>query len=117
MKRTIREKEFDPIAPRETLFCSLDKFHCGSGWPCFTTPLESENVEEHLDTSHKMIRTVVRSGHGGRQWGQRFDDSPLDKGGLCDCFDSALLHFISVEELESEGYGEYRKLFERELKA
>ena len=35
-----------------------------------------------------------------------------DQGGLRYCINSTALRFIPVSDLEREGYGEYRKLFE-----
>ena len=104
------------VVSGEPLFSSLDKFESGCGWPSFTKPLEAENVEEHTDTSHGMTRTEVRSGHGDSHLGHVFDDGPRDKGGLRYCINSASLRFIPVDELESAGYGEYRKLFEQKEK-
>jgi peptide-methionine (R)-S-oxide reductase len=92
---------------------SLDKFESGCGWPSFTKPLESGNVDERVDTTHGMTRTEVRSTHADSHLGHVFDDGPLDKGGLRYCINSASLRFIPLEELESAGYGEYRKLFEQ----
>jgi peptide-methionine (R)-S-oxide reductase len=93
------------IVSGEPLFSSLDKFESGCGWPSFTRPLETENVEERLDASH-----------GDSHLGHVFDDGPRDAGGLRYCINSAALRFIPFEELESEGYGEYRKLFEQKEK-
>lgn len=104
------------IVSGEPLFSSLDKFESGCGWPSFTKPLEGENVEELADTSHGMIRTEVRSSHGDSHLGHVFDDGPRDRGGLRYCINSASLRFIPLEELENEGYAEYRKLFEPEKK-
>ncbi|HKT48395.1 MAG TPA: peptide-methionine (R)-S-oxide reductase MsrB [Candidatus Acidoferrales bacterium] len=104
------------VVSGEPLFSSLDKFESGCGWPSFTKPLEPENVEELVDTSHGMTRTEVRSGHGDSHLGHVFDDGPRDKGGLRYCINSASLRFIPVDELESAGYGEYRKLFEQKEK-
>lgn len=104
------------IVSGEPLFSSLDKFESGCGWPSFTKPLEGENVEQHADTSHGMTRTEVRSSHGDSHLGHVFDDGPQDRGGLRYCINSASLRFIPLEELENEGYAEYRKLFEPEKK-
>src|SRR5580700_1490586 len=52
------------IVSGEPLFSSLDKFDSECGWPSFTKPVESDNVEELLDGSHGMSRTEVRSSHG-----------------------------------------------------
>ena len=100
------------VVSGQPLFSSLDKFRSGCGWPSFTQPLEAENVEERADTSHGMVRTEVRSGHADSHLGHVFDDGPRDKGGLRYCINSAALRFIPLEELESKGYGEYRKLFQ-----
>jgi peptide-methionine (R)-S-oxide reductase len=104
------------IVSGEPLFSSLDKFDSGCGWPSFTKPLEPDNVERRPDSSHGMIRTEVRSSDGDSHLGHVFDDGPRDKGGLRYCINSASLRFIPLEELEKEGYGEYRKLFEHEPK-
>ena len=104
------------VVSGEPLFSSLDKFDSSCGWPSFTKTLEPENAEERVDTSHGMIRTEVRSSHADSHVGHVFDDGPRDKGGLRYCINSASLRFIPLEELESEGYGEYRKLLEHENK-
>ena len=104
------------IVSGEPLFSSLDKFDSHCGWPSFTKPLESDHVEEFTDSTHGMVRTEVRSTHGDSHLGHVFDDGPSDQGGLRYCINSASLRFIPVEELESEGYGDYLKLFEKEQK-
>src|SRR5271154_1867269 len=99
------------IVSAEPLFASTKRFDSGCGWPSFTVPLEPANVEEKSDRSHGMTRTEVRSSHGDSHLGHVFDDGPSDAGGLRYCINSASLRFIPFDELEAEGYGEYRKLF------
>jgi peptide-methionine (R)-S-oxide reductase len=100
------------IVSGEPLFSSLDKFDSGCGWPSFTKPVDPENVEELSDNSLGMSRTEVRSTHADSHLGHVFDDGPRDAGGLRYCINSASLRFIPLEEMESEGYAEYLKLFE-----
>jgi len=102
------------IVSGEPLFSSLDKFDSSCGWPSFTKPVEPENVDELVDSSHGMSRTEVRSLHGDSHLGHVFDDGPKEAGGLRYCINSASLRFIPLDELESEGYGDYLKLFEKE---
>ena len=59
-----------------------------------------------------MKRTEVRSTHGDSHLGHVFDDGPRAMGGLRYCINSTSLRFIPLDELESEGYGQYTRLFE-----
>lgn len=100
------------IVSGEPLFSSLDKFHSHCGWPSFTKPVEAGNVEERHDDTYGMRRTEVRSTHGESHLGHVFNDGPIEAGGLRYCINSASLRFIPLDELESEGYGSYLKLFD-----
>jgi peptide-methionine (R)-S-oxide reductase len=100
------------IVSGEPLFASTHKFDSGCGWPSFTMPLESTNVVETMDTSHGMLRLEVRSSHGDSHLGHVFDDGPPQEGGLRYCINSAALRFVPYDELQTEGYGRYKKLFE-----
>ena len=100
------------VVSGEPLFTSLDKFDSDCGWPSFTKPVEKENVVENRDSTHGMIRTEVRSSAGDSHLGHVFPDGPREAGGLRYCINSASLRFIPVDQLESEGYGSYRKLFQ-----
>lgn len=98
------------VVSGEPLFSSLDKFESGTGWPSFTKPVQGARVVEKKDRSHGMTRTEVRSGKADSHLGHIFPDGP-GPDGLRYCINSASLRFIPVEDLEEEGYGEYRELF------
>ena len=100
------------VVSGEPLFASVDKFESGSGWPSFTRPIDTENVVEKRDFSHLMIRTEVRSTHGDSHLGHVFTDGPKDDGGLRYCINSAALRFIHLDDLDAEGYGQYKTLFD-----
>ena len=100
------------VVSGEPLFASVNKFDSGTGWPSFTVPVEPGNVVEHQDRSYGMVRTEVRSSNGDSHLGHVFPDGPPEEGGLRYCINSAALRFIPVDDLEREGYGDYRKLFE-----
>lgn len=99
------------VVSGEPLFASVDKFESGSGWPSFTRPLDDANVVRKRDFSHLMMRTEVRSSHGDSHLGHVFTDGPRDRGGLRYCINSAALRFIAYDDLDAQGYGEYRTLF------
>ncbi|GAA2710892.1 peptide-methionine (R)-S-oxide reductase MsrB [Micromonospora olivasterospora] len=101
------------IVSGEPLFASVDKYDSGTGWPTFTRPIEPENVVEVPDSSLGIVRTEVRSAHGNSHLGHVFDDGPPETGGLRYCMNSAALRFVPRDDLEHEGYGEYRDVFER----
>ncbi|MFG2167675.1 peptide-methionine (R)-S-oxide reductase MsrB [Micromonospora chersina] len=100
------------VVSGEPLFASVNKFDSGTGWPSFTKPIEPRNVVEVRDSTLGMVRTEVRSAHGDSHLGHVFDDGPMEAGGLRYCMNSASLRFIRLDDLEREGYGEYRTLFE-----
>jgi methionine-R-sulfoxide reductase len=99
------------VVSGEPLFSSLDKFDSGTGWPSFTKPLVPQNVTVKSDRTLGMVRTEVRSAHADSHLGHLFDDGPKPTGQRY-CMNSASMRFIPVSKLESEGYGEYVKLFQ-----
>jgi peptide methionine sulfoxide reductase msrA/msrB len=97
------------IVSGEPLFSSHDKFDSGTGWPSFTQPLEPGNVREVDDG---MIGGMeVRSVRADSHLGHVFPDGPPPTG-LRYCMNSAAMRFIPADQLEAEGYGRYRTLFE-----
>ena len=102
------------VVSGEPLFASTDKYDSRSGWPSFTVPIDAANVVMNEDRELGMVRTEVRSAHGDSHLGHVFDDGPVEAGGLRYCINSAALRFIAVDDLEKEGYGDFRSLFTSE---
>jgi methionine-R-sulfoxide reductase len=99
------------VVTGEPLFSSLDKFDSGTGWPSFTKPIDESNVVTKTDRKFFMERTEVRSKAGNCHLGHVFDDGPGPTKQRY-CMNSAAMRFIPVDQLEAEGYGEYRALFQ-----
>ncbi|AAF10947.1 peptide-methionine (R)-S-oxide reductase MsrB [Deinococcus radiodurans] len=100
------------VVSGEPLFSSLDKYDAGCGWPSFTQPIPDVALTENTDYKIGYARTEVRSASADSHLGHVFPDGPRDRGGLRYCINSAALRFVPLSELDAQGYGQYRALFE-----
>ena len=100
------------VVSGQPLFASTDKYDSGTGWPSFTRPIDDDAVRTRTDWKLLMPRTEVRSSSADSHLGHVFRDGPQDEGGLRYCMNSAALRFVPLAELDDQGYGAYRSLFD-----
>lgn len=100
------------IVSGEPLYSSKDKYDSGTGWPSFVKPINPDAVVLREDNTLFVKRTEVRSRYADSHLGHVFDDGPADRGGKRYCMNSAAMRFVPKDQLESQGYGEYARLFE-----
>jgi methionine-R-sulfoxide reductase len=89
------------------LFRSSDKFESGTGWPSFTRPFDPAHVIERRDGSLGVERVELVDARSGAHLGHVFDDGPKPTG-LRYCINSASLRFIPLDQLDAQGYGQYK---------
>jgi methionine-R-sulfoxide reductase len=108
-----RDGIYVDIVDGTPLYASLDKYDSGTGWPSFTRPIDPNNITFKEDRKLFSTRIEVRSKYADSHLGHVFDDGPTDRGGKRYCMNSASLRFIPLEDLEKEGYGEWKSLFDQ----
>jgi methionine-R-sulfoxide reductase len=96
----------------DPLFSSLDKFDSGTGRPTFTKPISPDSVFEESDNSFGMQRVEIRAKLSNSHLGHLFKDATSPTGERY-AVNSAALHFVPTDKMESEGYAQYLSSFEK----
>lgn len=100
-----REGIYVDIVNGDPLFSTRDQFDSGSGWPSFIKPIEEGLIRKEADLSSGKGRTTLISRISNSHLGHLFYDGHYR-------VNSAALRFIPREELEQNGWGRYRNLFD-----
>jgi len=93
------------------LFISTDKFQAGCGWPAFSRPISTAEIQEHADPSTGYMRIDVGTSDG--HLGHVFRNDKHSPNGVRYCINSAALEFVPYDELDKKGLGKCKKLFDK----
>jgi peptide-methionine (R)-S-oxide reductase len=84
------------VACGNTLFTSQSKFHSGTGWPSFYSPIDEKAVENRLDADGTgRMETVCNQ--CGSHLGHVFPDGPPPTG-MRYCMNAVCLKFVEAKE-------------------
>jgi methionine-R-sulfoxide reductase len=99
------------IITGDPLFSSLDKFDAQNGRVNFSKPLPIARLVQRPDTTRPELQRIeVRTARSDSHLGFLSHDGPPPTGERY-TVNSAALKFIPLDNLETEGYAQFRSLF------
>jgi len=100
------------IVSGEPLFSSLDKFESPCGWAAFAKGIDINTFFFTIDDSLEDERIEVRGRTSNSHLGHLFQGEPDSPTGSRYCINSAAVRFVPFEEMDAEGYGYLKYLFD-----
>lgn len=98
----------------EPLFASIHRFESDCSFLTFNAAIEPENLVLRFESIFAVHRTEVRSREGGNHLGYVFTDGTPEDGCLRYCVDLDAVRYVPAEQLEADGYSDFRSLFQTE---
>lgn len=95
----------------QPLYTTLDQYHSGSGWPSFHQPISGGVLKYTPETWSRAIE--LKSTGSYSHLGHIILDNPHRKDQWRHCINGVSLRHIPYAELEAQGYGQYKSLWDK----